>query len=87
MKRASILFLTCSVALVNLRASYRGDFMAYGELTVRGTDVLEALTTCNGLTRYERVLNDAGEELAQLIAKHVLLTLQAKLSQDLVKED
>lgn len=56
--------------------------MAYGELKVTGEDVYEALTLCGASTRYERVLNDDGERLAQLIAHRVIAIIQARLACD-----
>lgn len=46
--------------------------MAYGEIKVSGADVLEALTYCNAASKYERLLNDDGERLADMIAERVL---------------
>jgi hypothetical protein len=61
--------------------------MAYGEIKVSGDDVYEALTECNRAGNYERVLNNEGHKLAELIAKRVLAILQAKLSLDLPDDE
>lgn len=55
--------------------------MAYGEIKVSGDDVIEALTVCNYATNYERILNDDGHKLADLIADKVLAILGQKLIQ------
>jgi hypothetical protein len=59
--------------------------MAYGEIKVSGDDVYDALTSYD--KDYNTVLNDKGEQLADLIAKRVLAILQAKLSLDLPEDD
>lgn len=53
--------------------------MASGTIEVTSSDVFEALTMCNATTRYERVLNEDGERLADIVADRIIAKLVGKL--------
>ena len=69
---------TCDTEYTGINAEREtGCDMAQGTITVTGDDVVEALTTKN--MNYERVLNQDGETLGDLLAEYILAALIARL--------
>jgi len=54
--------------------------MAYGEIEIYGTDVLEALTFQNRNEEYRRELTDDGKKLADLLADHIIARLKLSVT-------